>query len=244
MTWLHLSPFVPHGIVISWSLFLVAFQLRSLKTKEEAALCMVSESRRNLIYASSGVISVKPKPQAEAPAPVVTDSESENESNGNASDCEPPDAEPQGVSPLFPMGTSEATSREMLNQFGHVGQTKREILDLAPGGASMAYAACRDCYRYTGIVGCPEHGRVLKASLILLIMKDFALGRKDGFANTRFLTKTRSLGSAIDEEKAAACEAVESLRATAVVTPAEPREPTGPTAEPPREDEDDSFSDA
>ena len=65
----------------------------------------------------------------------------------------------------------------------------------------MAFAACRDGFRYKGIVASQEHAEVLQASLILSIMKDLAVGKKDGYTHSRFLSKSRSLGSAIDEEK-------------------------------------------
>ena len=176
-------------------------------------MCTVATALRDDIYKMAGNISAKEvaaggkSAAEEAEVKVTSDSEEASEQadpGQKESDEEIAEiATATSFSPFFPQGSCEATAREMLNYFGaaHDKSQKREVVDLAPGGGAMAFAACRDGFRYKGIVASQEHAEVLQASLILSIMKDLAVGKKDGYTHSRFLSKSRSLGSAIDEEK-------------------------------------------
>ena len=133
---------------------------------------------------------------------VAVASDTDEAASGESDKEEDPVQDPGMPCYLFPMGNSEAASREMLNLFGGKDKHKRKCLDLSPGSGSLACACARDEYRYTGLVASAEHGRLLRSSLIALILKEMVLGRKDGgFCNRRFLSKSRSLGSTIDEEQ-------------------------------------------
>ncbi|CAE7033684.1 unnamed protein product [Symbiodinium sp. CCMP2592] len=174
----------------------------SLKSKEECDLCLVMPNVMESIYSTCcQIFDSTGGKQAEEKEEKVT-SDTDEAASGESDKEMDPVQDPGMPCYLFPMGNSEAASREMLNLFGGKDKQKRQCLDISPGSGSLAWACARDEYRYTGLVASAQHGRVLRSSLIALILKEMVLGRKDGgFCNRRFLSKSRSLGSTIDEEQ-------------------------------------------
>lgn len=164
-------------------------------------MCMVMPDVRATVYSTCcrTTASTGGK-QAEEKEEKVT-SDTDEAASGESDKDQDAVEDPKTPCYLFPMGSSEAASREILNLFGGKDKAKRQCLDLSPGSGSLAWACARDEYRYTGLVASAEHGQLLRSSLVVLILKEMVLGRKDGFCNRRFLSKSRSLGSTIDEEQ-------------------------------------------
>lgn len=96
--------------------------------------------------------------------------------------------------PLLLHEAPEAHCREWLNLFAGVQSSKPRIVDLSPGSGTMAFACCRDLYVYSGVVMLPIHGSVVKDALNLRIVLELVMNKRNGFSQSRFLSRERSLG--------------------------------------------------
>lgn len=97
---------------------------------------------------------------------------------------------------LLPWEPPELQAREWYNLFGTTGAgAKRLIVHFTPAGGLSAVAAAREMRYYLGLCYTQEHRSVIRQTVILAAVLDLARGKNDGFYNSRFLTRMRSLGS-------------------------------------------------
>ena len=97
-----------------------------------------------------------------------------------------------GGQALLPFEGPEAHCREWLNLFAPEGCAR--VVDFNVGSGNMALAAARRHMRYQGYAFSDLHKSVCKQILILKVVRELILQKKDGFFSSRFLSKSRSLG--------------------------------------------------
>ena len=96
---------------------------------------------------------------------------------------------------LFPWESPEVQHREWLNVFGHSKDDKpRRVVDFAIGTGTAAVAAARHNHKYLGLAVNPAHKDLALESVLLHILLDLILNRRDGFHLARFLSRARSVG--------------------------------------------------
>ena len=118
---------------------------------------------------------------AESQEQPVDDEQTETEAEGMA----------EGQA-LLPFEAPEARAREWLNLFAPEACTR--VVDFCMGSGNMALAAARRHLRYQGYTFSDLHKSVCKQIMILKVVRELILQKKDGFFSSRFLSKSRSLG--------------------------------------------------
>ena len=95
---------------------------------------------------------------------------------------------------LFPWEAPELQMREWLNLFGRSkDDKKRRVVDFAAGSGTAATAAARECYQYLGFVHNEKQKDIVQQAIQLRIVYELILNKRDGFEQTRFLSRERSL---------------------------------------------------
>ena len=92
-----------------------------------------------------------------------------------------------GGQALLPFEGPETHCREWLNLFAPEGCTR--VVDFNVGSGNMALAAARRHMRYQGYAFSDLHKSVCKQILILKVVRELILQKKDGFFSSRFLSK-------------------------------------------------------
>ena len=118
---------------------------------------------------------------AESQEQPVDDEQTETEAEGMA----------EGQA-LLPFEAPEAHAREWLNLFAPEVCTR--VVDFCMGSGNMALAAARRHLRYQGYTFSDLRKSVCKQIMILKVVRELILQKKDGFFSSRFLSKSRSLG--------------------------------------------------
>ena len=100
---------------------------------------------------------------------------------------------------LLPWEAPEVQSREWLNLFcqnkdrnGRL--TKKQVVDFTPGSGTAATAACLLGHPYLGFAHNQVHKDVILQTVVLRVVPELILNRRDGFEQSRFLSRARSLG--------------------------------------------------
>jgi hypothetical protein len=122
---------------------------------------------------------------------------------------------PAAVAVTFmPWQGPEVQYREWYHLFGQsaTGGAKRRIVEVFAGNGAGALAAARDGYKYTGYVWHPAQKDIVRQKVLLAIVLELILNKRNGFEITRFLSRARSLGgsSGLDDEEQAVTSQVDS----------------------------------
>ena len=150
----------------------------------------VSPETRKLIMAASPKTASFDKSAA---AGVAAPADSQDGQQGADDEQSESDAEALvGGQALLPFEGPETHCREWLNLFAPEGCTR--VVDFNVGSGNMALAAARRHMRYQGYAFSDLHKSVCKQILILKVVRELILQKKDGFFSSRFLSKSRSLG--------------------------------------------------
>jgi len=148
---------------------------------------VLPETKKNILDARPQTASFKKESQEgqeEPSKPASDDDQSASDGEGQGG---------QGVEghTLLPLEAPEAHAREWLNLFTPNGCTR--VIDFCMGTGMLALAAARTHMKYQGYVFSELHKSVVSQILILKVVRELILQKKDGFFTSRFLSKSRSL---------------------------------------------------
>ena len=99
-----------------------------------------------------------------------------------------------GAVPLVTAESPEMHCREWLNLFGVRGNKLMHVVDFWPGSGTAGLAACRHGHDYIGMACSDNHRLICRQQILLSIVLELILNKRDGFVSSRFLSKARSLG--------------------------------------------------
>lgn len=186
-------------------------ELRSRKTNEEIALSMVSHNVRE-----SAMCSLLAR---KVPAEVSLEDMEDEEAPAPAGDASEDHGSPDPV-PLVAAESPELHSREWLNLYGIRDGKAAQVVDFFPGSGTLALAACRQGHNYVGFACSQTQKSICRQHILLAIVLELILNKRDGFTSGRFLSKERSLGGGSDADLLA----MTPSRASAVTSPQKPDE--------------------
>lgn len=172
-----------------------------MKKPDESALSQVSHETAGLVFKQvlaqcAAADLADPDDFGDAGLPDEDPADEIGHSQGSV-DAQQLSQEVDAASPvlrLFPWEAPELQMREWLNLFGRSkDDKKRRVVDFAAGSGTAATAAARDCHQYLGFVHNEKQKDIVQQAIQLRIVYELILNRRDGFEQTRFLSRERSL---------------------------------------------------
>ena len=162
-----------------------------------------------------------------------------------ATGAPPQTSEVPAVVTFMPWQGPEVQYREWYHLFGQstsTNGTKRRIVEVFAGNGAGALAAARDGYKYTGYVWHPAQKDIVRQKVLLAIVLELILNKRNGFEITRFLSRARSLGgsSGLDDEEQAVTSQVDSTADGAAASSQKKQDADGQT----KKDDSSSSSDS
>ena len=145
---------------------------------------VLPETKKNILDARPQTASFRKESQEgleEPPKPASDDDHSASDGEGQMVEGHT----------LLPLEAPEAHAREWLNLFAPNECTR--VIDFCMGTGMLALAAARTHMKYQGYVFSELHKSVVSQILILKVVRELILQKKDGFFTSRFLSKSRSL---------------------------------------------------